>query len=458
MTMKWLLACALLLTVGAGAVDGRQRSLIKTCPEGYELVENPVSGKAECACLPYHLYWPMDGICYREMTQGPCKPGHKLIWNSQLETSECQCPPFWTRLTSDGECYEEYTQGPCQKGQLLIQERCTCSQNLTMHYHPDSGQCFELYTRGPCSSGKVLHFNYSTLRPECVCQEGHVEWDDGNCYPVNTQRVGPCNATQCPQETPISCFVSDTDGTIVSSARCACLPASSLMDNGRCYAAYNQGPCEYGHWFVYDRTQQPAQCLPKKNCQRFDNWYSWPQDGNCYKQWRQGPCQFGELFYLDPETGRTSCQCKSSWLAHLFEGKCYEHHSVGPCPAGQYFNFDPVTKKTGCTCFTAFAPDVEKGICVEKLTQDKCPLGQLITADAVTGQSKCDCQADTMKQNYWPADGKCYQHLTQGPCLKSMLFRLDDQTSLPACLPPIVSSSGLRKKRSAPFKKLSATH
>lgn len=127
-----------------------------------------------------------------------------------------------------------------------------------------------------------------------------------------------------------------------------------------------------------------------------------------------GPCQFGELFYLDPETGRTSCQCKSSWLAHLFEGKCYEHHSVGPCPAGQYFNFDPVTKKTGCTCFTAFAPDVEKGICVEKLTQDKCPLGQLITADAVTGQSKCDCQADTMKQNYWPADGKCYQHLTQG--------------------------------------------
>jgi hypothetical protein len=59
-------------------------------------------------------------------------------------------------------------------------------------------------------------------------------------------------------------------------------------------------------------------------------------------------------------------------------------------------------------------PDVEKGICVEKLTQDKCPLGQLITADAITGQSKCDCQADTMKQNYWPADGKCYQHLNQG--------------------------------------------
>lgn len=127
-----------------------------------------------------------------------------------------------------------------------------------------------------------------------------------------------------------------------------------------------------------------------------------------------GPCQFGELFYLDPETGRTSCQCQSSWITHLFDGKCYEHHSVGPCPAGQYFTFDPKANKTGCTCFTAFAPDKERGICVEKFTQDKCPPGQLITADPITGQSKCDCQPDTMKQNYWPADGKCYQHFNQG--------------------------------------------
>lgn len=104
------------------------------------------------------------------------------------------------------------------------------------------------------------------------------------------------------QDTPVSCFVSDADSLTVNSARCACLPASSLMDNGRCYAAYNQGqtvihfyhknllpfclvfrcfyipfkmhckaikmtftgPCEYGHWFVYDRSQQPAKCLPKK--------------------------------------------------------------------------------------------------------------------------------------------------------------------------------------------------
>lgn len=136
-----------------------------------------------------------------------------------------------------------------------------------------------------------------------------------------------------------------------------------------------------------------------------------------------GPCEFGQLFYLDPETGKTSCQCQQSWYNHLFDGKCYEHHSVGPCPAGQYFTFDSVANKTGCTCFTAFAPDLERGICVEKMTQDNCPEGKLVTADTVTGQYKCDCQPDTMKQNYWPADGKCYQHFTQGTYWKKNLFQ-----------------------------------
>lgn len=87
---------------------------------------------------------------------------------------------------------------------------------------------------------------------------------------------------------------------------------------------------------------------------------------------------------------------------------------MGPCPAGQFFIYDPSTNKTGCQCFSDYAPDAERGICVEKLTQDACPRGLLATADETTGQFKCDCHAETMKKNYWPADGKCYQHFTQG--------------------------------------------
>ena len=156
-----------------------------------------------------------------------------------------------------------------------------------------------------------------------------------------------------------------------------------------------------------------------------------------------GPCPLGKLFFLDPKTGETTCQCRESWTEHLHtDGQCYEHHSVGPCPVGQYFSYDPLTEKAGCKCFTAFVTDPKRQICVEKLTKDVCPLGQLVTADSETGELKCDCQPDGVtKQHFWPADGKCYQHFTQGPCASNLLFRIDERTSLPACQPPITSSS-----------------
>ncbi len=113
----------------------------------------------------------------------------------------------------------------------------------------------------------------------------------------------------------------------------------------------------------------------------------------------------------------------------------------GPCAAGQYFSFDSVKNETSCSCFTAFAPDLQRDICVEKLTRDTCKLGQLVTADQETGNFKCDCQKEEMKTHYWPQDGKCYQHFTQGPCESSLLFRLDEKTGRPACLPPINGSS-----------------
>ena len=183
-------------------VDGRSFSSTKTCPDGYELIFNSNSGKKECVCLPYHLYWPLDGKCYREATQGPCQLGFKLVWNSESEKAECQCPAFWSRHAADESCYEEYTQGPCAKGQLFVQSQCVCNEEMTMHYHPETQQCFQLYTDGPCSPGQIFQFNYQLRRPECICKENHIRWTDGNCYEVNT--VGPCNSTQCPQVTEIT--------------------------------------------------------------------------------------------------------------------------------------------------------------------------------------------------------------------------------------------------------------
>ena len=49
----------------------------KQCPTGYELHYDRSVRKYECLCKKYHLYWPEDGLCYREYQQGPCPEGHR---------------------------------------------------------------------------------------------------------------------------------------------------------------------------------------------------------------------------------------------------------------------------------------------------------------------------------------------------------------------------------------------
>ena len=57
--------------------DASITPLVKTCPEGYELVKDKDTGEYDCQCKKYHLYWPIDGACYREFAQGPCPTGHR---------------------------------------------------------------------------------------------------------------------------------------------------------------------------------------------------------------------------------------------------------------------------------------------------------------------------------------------------------------------------------------------
>ena len=61
----------------AAAGDLNLPPLVKTCPEGYELIKVTEGGAYDCKCKKYHLFWPEDGKCYREYTQGPCPTGHR---------------------------------------------------------------------------------------------------------------------------------------------------------------------------------------------------------------------------------------------------------------------------------------------------------------------------------------------------------------------------------------------
>lgn len=49
--------------------------LVKTCPEGHELVKS--SSGYDCKCKKYYLFWPENGLCYREYQQGPCPSGYR---------------------------------------------------------------------------------------------------------------------------------------------------------------------------------------------------------------------------------------------------------------------------------------------------------------------------------------------------------------------------------------------
>ena len=73
--IMWLLT--ILLISQSSVSFGEELGFHKTCPAGYELQLDRKSNQYECTCKKYHLYWPPDGLCYREFQQGPCPDGHR---------------------------------------------------------------------------------------------------------------------------------------------------------------------------------------------------------------------------------------------------------------------------------------------------------------------------------------------------------------------------------------------
>jgi len=129
----WLLI--LLAIPLLNSVLGEELGFHKTCPAGYELQLDRKTNQYECTCKKYHLYWPPDGLCYREFQQGPCPDGHRLVLDEVSRKPTCTCP-FFSAKHTDGKCYQEYTRGPCPEGQLMVLDRdtgygqCSCDSNL----------------------------------------------------------------------------------------------------------------------------------------------------------------------------------------------------------------------------------------------------------------------------------------------------------------------------------------
>eukprot|EP00095_Tigriopus_kingsejongensis_P003671 maker-scaffold11_size778918-snap-gene-5.21 protein:Tk03671 transcript:maker-scaffold11_size778918-snap-gene-5.21-mRNA-1 annotation:"hypothetical protein DAPPUDRAFT_324689" len=437
MEMKCLCLTLLTLLVSVDWTESKQGDLgpnpHKTCPEGYELYYDRSARKYECVCQKYHIYWPEDGICYREYYQGPCPEGHRLVRNETTRQPYCACPFFSAQYEPDGICYQEYTQGPCEDGELIMADRntgkgvCSCDSSLTMYYHKDSQKCYELYKQGPCPEGHILSFNYATFEPQCKCQDGYHLHSDGNCYKLNTQ--GPCEdeLKQC-EGTP--CFMKSLEAIDI---KCTCLPKNSMTETHQCYQPYTRGPCNFGDWLVFKK-DGTSECQDKKYCKRFDNWHWWSPHQRCYRQFSQGPCKKGKLFYLDTDEGGTGCYCKKDWEVYYWNqtGECFEQESPGPCPEGQYFAYNATSKSTECSCFKNYVLNPESGTCVEQFSQGNCPRGQLVTVGP-DGTMKCDC-GPQMRNHYWPLENACYPHYERGPCAKGEQFRIHPIEKRPSCI------------------------
>ena len=165
--------------------------------------------------------------------------------------------------------------------------------------------CYPLYEQGPCNKGHILKFDYASRKPRCVCRDGHMLEEDGNCYPLNT--AGPCVQSHCSEG--INCYLRNLD---TLKTECKCLPGNVTTSDGHCFEPYSRGPCPLGHWLVFN---QPgvAVCQRKKQCARYDNWFFWAEDERCYRQYSKGPCPDGRLFYLDISTGEAGCHCRPEW-------------------------------------------------------------------------------------------------------------------------------------------------
>jgi len=304
---------------------------------------------------------------------------------------------------------------------------CSCSNRLTMFYYPETQSCHPLYEQGPCNKGHILKFDYGSRRPRCVCRDGHMLEEDGNCYALNT--AGPCQQSFCGDG--INCYLRNLD---TLKTECKCLPGNVTTTDGHCFEPYSRGPCPLGHWLVFN---QPgvAVCQRKKQCARYDNWFFWTEDQRCYRQYSKGPCPDGRLFYLDIQTGEAGCHCRPEWTPYFYEkdGQCYEQHSVGPCKAGKYFSFNKTSLRTECNCFKSHVIDPSTDTCYERLTQGPCDKGELVVKNPVNGNMECSCSS-SMKGNYWSGTKKCYQHFQQGPCPVGHSFRPSPHTGRPTCM------------------------
>ncbi|KAM3968324.1 uncharacterized protein ACR2FA_007875 [Aphomia sociella] len=159
----------------------------------------------------------------------------------------------------------------------------------------------------------------------------------------------------------------------------------------------------------------------------------WPNDGKCYTIYKKGhPCP--ETQELSPARwgGRTVAECKcppgTAQLPH--STTCHKLFERGPCRSGEYFapveeSFNKRGERQGMCVRPQQCADETllywpaDGRCYYRLSQGPCYTGSILDLGD-DGLANCTCATDG--PHYWSGDGGCYAHYSRGPCEKGQLF------------------------------------
>lgn len=132
-------------------------------------------------CTNGKFYWPVDGECYSNSSDGNLCPRGKELHNDVFGDGICDCiliPPH--ESANDGTCYQLYTRGPCEERWVFVklQNRVQCipdrchlqtvsSVNKTYIFWEKTRKCYSIDDRGPCGEGKVLKIDPQSKIPIC---------------------------------------------------------------------------------------------------------------------------------------------------------------------------------------------------------------------------------------------------------------------------------------------------
>ena len=191
-------------------------------------LNSSISIKQENCLKSDRIYWPDDDRCHTLLQQGPCLDDEWLILKQsnndivimcQKRPCPCRtsdpslCEVLITKKVTDcGQEREEKAchvalaaeqDGICDDGEQIIVTPfgdgiCGCRLSpVHMKWNGD-GKCHPLLYQGsPCPENQSLQFSKIENRALCVatlCKPGHVLYEDGGCYRLDTQ--GPCEEVE----------------------------------------------------------------------------------------------------------------------------------------------------------------------------------------------------------------------------------------------------------------------